>query len=86
MSSAEEAKRHNHCTTREVPVLEKILESSLDCNEIKPVNPKGNRPWMFIGRNDDEAEALVFSLLVVRASSLEETLMLGKIEGGRGRG
>ena len=67
MSSAEEAKRHNHCTTREVPVLEKILESSLDCNEIKPVNPKGSRPWMFIGRNDDEAEAPVFSLLVVKS-------------------
>ena len=36
-------------------VLEKILESSLDCKEIKPANPKGNQPWMFIGRTDAEA-------------------------------
>ena len=38
-------------------VLEKTLESSLDCKEIKPVNPKGNQPWIFIGRSDAEAEA-----------------------------
>ena len=38
-------------------VLEKTLESLLDCNEIKPVNPTGNQPWIFIGRNDAEAEA-----------------------------
>ena len=38
-------------------VLEKILESSLDCKEIKPANPKGNQPWMFIGRTDAQAEA-----------------------------
>ena len=38
-------------------VLEKTLESPLDCKEIKPVNPKGNQPWMFIGRTDAEAEA-----------------------------
>ena len=36
-------------------VLEKILESPLDCKEIKPVNPKGNQPWIFIGRTDAEA-------------------------------
>ena len=40
-------------------VLEKILESPLDYNEIKPVNPKGNLFWIFIGRTDAEAEALV---------------------------
>ena len=40
-------------------VLEKTLESPLDCKEIKPVNPKENRPWIFIGRTDPEAEALV---------------------------
>ena len=39
------------------PILEKTLESSLDCNEIKPVNPKGNQPWILIGRTDAEAEA-----------------------------
>ena len=37
-------------------VLEKTLESPLDCKEIKPVNPKGNQPWVFIGRTDAEAE------------------------------
>ena len=37
-------------------VLEKTLESSLDCKEIKPVNPKGNQSWVFIGRTDAEAE------------------------------
>ena len=40
-------------------VLEKTLESSLDCKEIKPVNPKGNQSWIFIGRTGDEAEAPV---------------------------
>ena len=38
-------------------VLEKTLESSLDCKEIKPVNPKGNQPGIFIGMIDTEAEA-----------------------------
>ena len=38
-------------------VLQKTLGSPLDSKEIKPVNPKGNQPWIFIGRNDDEAEA-----------------------------
>ena len=38
-------------------VLEKTLESPLDCKEIKSVNPKGNQPWTFIGRTDAEAEA-----------------------------
>ena len=38
-------------------VLEKTLESPLDCKEMKPVNPKGNQPWLFIGRTDVEAEA-----------------------------
>jgi len=41
-------------------VLEKTLESPLDCKEIKPVNPKGNQPWIFIGRTDAEAEAPIF--------------------------
>ena len=38
-------------------VLEKIFESPLNCKEIKPVNPKGNKLWLFIGRTDAEAEA-----------------------------
>ena len=40
-------------------VLEKTLESLLDCKEIKPVNPKGNQSWIFTGRTDAEAEALI---------------------------
>ena len=40
-------------------VLEKTLESPLDCKEIQPVNPKGNQLWIFIGRTDAEAEALI---------------------------
>ena len=40
-----------------IVVLEKTLESPFDFKEIKPVNPKGNQPWMFIGRTDTEAEA-----------------------------
>ena len=40
-------------------VLEKTLESPLDCKEIKPVNPKGNQSWIFMGRNDAETETLI---------------------------
>ena len=43
-------------------VLDKTLESPLDCMEIQPVNPKGNQSWIFIGRTDDEAEALILWL------------------------
>ena len=38
-------------------VLEKTIQSPLDSKEIKPVNPKGNQPWLFIGRTEAEAEA-----------------------------
>ena len=40
-----------------VVVLGKVLENPLDSKENKPVNPKGNQPWLFIGRTDTEAEA-----------------------------
>ena len=40
-------------------MLEKALESPLDCREIKPVHPKGNQSWIFIARTDAEAEALI---------------------------
>ena len=66
-------------------VLEKILESPLDSKEFKSVNPKGNQPWIFIGRTDGEAEAPILWPLIWRADSLEKILILGKIE-GRGRG
>ena len=65
-------------------MLEKTLESPLDCKEIQPVNPKGNQSWMFIGRTDAEAEAPIRHL-IRRADSLEKTLMLGRIEGRRRR-
>ena len=67
-------------------VLEKTLESPLNCMEIKPVNPKGNQPGIFIGRTDAEAEALILTHLIQKANSLEKTLMLGKNEGKKRRG
>ena len=60
-------------------VLEKTLESPLDCKEIQPVHPKGNRSWVFSGRTDAEAET---PIVWQRMDSLEKTLMLGRIEGG----
>ena len=67
-------------------VLEKTLESPLDCKEIlQSVHPKGNQSWIFIGRTDAEAEAPILWLPNVK-NSLEKTLMLGKIEGKRRRG
>ena len=66
-------------------VLEKTLESPLDCKEIQPVHPKGNQSWIFIGGTDVEAESWILWHLMWRADSSERTLMLGKIEGGRRR-
>ena len=66
-------------------VLEKTLESPLDCKEIKPIHPKGNQSWIFIGRTDSEAEAQYLGQLMRRANLLEKILMLGKIEGRRRR-
>ena len=62
-------------------VLEKTLESPLDCKEIKRVHPKGNQLWIFIGRTDAEAETPILWPPDVK-NSLEKTLMLGKIEAG----
>ena len=67
-------------------MLEKTLESPLDCKEIQPVHPKGDQSWVFIGRTDAEDEIPHFGHLVQRADSLEKTLMLGKMEGRRRRG
>ena len=66
--------------------LEKTLESPLDCKEIKPVHPKGDQSWVFIGRTDVEAETPILWPLMRRANSFEKTPMLGKIEGRRRRG
>ena len=64
-------------------VLEKTFESLLDNEEIKPVNPKENQPRIFTGWTDAEAEVQYFGHLMWKADSLEKTLMLGMIEGGR---
>ena len=66
-------------------VLEKTLESPLDFKEMKPVNPKRNQPWIFIGRTNGKVETQYFGHLM-QTDSLGKTLMLGKIEGKRRRG
>ena len=65
---------------------EKTLENPLDCKEIQPVHPKGNQSWIFVRRTAAEAEIPILFHLMRRTDSLEKTLMLGKIEGGRRRG
>ena len=66
-------------------VLEKTLESPLDCKEIQPVHPKGDQSWVFIGRTDAEAETPILWPPDAK-NSLEKTLMLGGIGGRRRRG
>ena len=63
-------------------VLEKTLESSLDCKEIQPVHPKGDQSWVFLGRIMLKLKLQYFGHLMQRTDSFEKTLMLGKIEGG----
>ena len=64
-------------------MLEKTLESSLDCKEIEPVDPKGDHASMFIGRTDAEAETPILWPLMRRTDSLEKTLLLeGLMAGG----
>ena len=67
----------------QIMVLEKTLESSLDSKEIKLVNPRGNKPWIFIRRTDAEAEASMLWPLDMKNWLVGKDLMLGKIEGGR---
>ena len=67
-------------------VLEKTLESPLDCKEIQPVHSEGHQPWVFFGRNDAEAETPILCHLMRRVDSLEKTLILGGIGGRRRRG
>ena len=67
-------------------VLEKTLESPLDCKEIQPVHSEGDQPWDFFGRNDAKAETPVIGHLMQRVDSLEKTLMLGGIGGRKRRG
>ena len=67
-------------------VLEKTLESPLDCKEIQPVHSKGDQSWVFIGGTDAEAKTPILWQLMRRVDSLEKTLMLGRIGGRRRRG
>ena len=60
-------------------VLEKTFESPLDCKEIQPVHPKRDQSWVFM-------KLQYFSYLIQRTDSLEKTLILGMIEGGRRKG
>ena len=67
-------------------VLEKTLESPLDCKEIQPIHSEGDQPWDFFGRNEAKAETPVLGHLMQSVDSLEKTLMLGGIGGRRRRG
>ena len=67
-------------------VLEKTLESPLDCKEIQPVYSKGDQSWVFIGRTMLKLKLQYFGHLMQRVDSLEKTLMLGGIGGKRRRG
>ena len=66
-------------------VLEKTLESRLDCKEIQPAHSKGNQSWIFIGRTDVEAETPILWPPDAKTNLFEKTLMLGKTEGRRRR-
>ena len=67
-------------------VLDKTLESPLDCKEIQPVHPKGNQSWIVIGSLMLKLKLQYFGHLMQRTDSLEKTLMLRKIEVRRRRG
>ena len=67
-------------------VLEKTLESPLDCKEIQPVHSEGDQPWNFFGGKMLKLKLQYFGYLMRRVDSLEKTLMLGGIEGRRRRG
>jgi len=64
-------------------VLEKTLESPLDCKEIQRVHSKGDQFWVFFGKTDAKLKLQYFGHIMRRVDSLEKTLMLGGIEGGR---
>ena len=67
-------------------VLEKTLESPLDCKEIQPVHPKAYQSWVFMEGLMLKLKPQYFGHLMWRVDSFEKTLMLGKIEGRRRRG
>ena len=67
-------------------MLEKTLESPLDCKEIQSVHSEGDQPWDFFGRNDATAETPVIWPPHAKSFLLEKPLMLGGIGGRRRRG
>ena len=67
-------------------MLEKTLESTLECKEIQQVHTKGEQSWVFLEGLMLKLKLQYFGHLMRRADSLKKTLMLGKIEGGRRRG
>ena len=67
-------------------VLEKTLESPLDCKEIQPLHSEGDQPWDFFGRTDAKAETLVLWPPHAKSWLIGKTLMLGEIGGRRRRG
>ena len=67
-------------------VLEKTLESPLDCKEIQPVHSEGDQPWDFFGRNDAKLKLQYFGHLMRRVDSLEKILMLGRDWGQEEKG
>ena len=67
-------------------VLEKTLESPLDCKEIQPIHPKGDQSWVLIEGLILKLKLQYFGHLMQRVDSLEKTLMLGGIGGSRRRG
>ena len=74
----------------QIVLLEKALENPLHCKAIKPVNPKGNQLWIFIGKTDAEAEAPILCPPNAKSHLIGKDLLLGKIEakgevGNRGR-
>ena len=69
-----------------IMVLEKTLKSPLVSKELKPVNPKGNQPWIFTGRTDADTEALILWPPDAKSWFIGKTLILGKIEGRKRRG
>ena len=67
-------------------VLEKTLESPLDCKEIQPVHSKADQSWVFFGRTDAKAETPILGHFMRRVDSLEKTLMLGRDWGQEEKG
>ena len=83
MNQKEGRRPKNSCL--QTVVLEKTPESPLDSKKIKPVNLKGDQPWIFTGRTDAEAEVPVFWSSDANSQLIGKVLMLGKIKGRRRR-